>query len=73
MPFERGAHRNQGNMIDNLSILLSHVLIALAFWYLTLRDDVDHEEPPAPDAEPEGFGHAARKRQQSNVKDAPDA
>ncbi|MEQ1539073.1 MAG: hypothetical protein ABL928_09115 [Sphingorhabdus sp.] len=60
-------------MIDNLSILLSHLLIALAFWYLTLRDDVDHEERPAPDAEPEGFGHAIRKRPASKVKDTPDA
>jgi hypothetical protein len=73
MPFERGAHGNQGNMIDNLSILLSHVLLALAFWFLTQRDDVDHEDPPAPDAEPEGFGHAIRKRPQNNTKAAPDA
>jgi hypothetical protein len=60
-------------MIDNLSILLSHVLIALAFWFLTLRDDVDREDPPAPDAEPEGFGHAIRKRPANKVKDTPDA
>ena len=60
-------------MIDNLSILLSHVLIALAFWYLSKRDDLNHEDPPAPDAEPEGFGHAARKRPQSKAKAAPDA
>jgi hypothetical protein len=60
-------------MIDNLSILLSHALLALAFWYLTLRDDVNHEDPPAPDAEPEGFGHAIRKRPQNNAKSAPDA
>ncbi len=62
-------------MIDNLSILLSHVLIALAFWYLTLRDDVNDEAPPAPDREPEGFGHVARnrKRPTAPAKDAPDA
>jgi hypothetical protein len=60
-------------MIDNLSILLSHALLALAFWYLTLRDDVNHEDPPAPDTEPEGFGHAIRKRQQNKTKSAPDA
>ena len=54
-------------MIDNLSILLSHVLIALAFWYLTQRDDVNNEDPPAPDAEPEGFGHAARNRKRPTV------
>jgi hypothetical protein len=49
-------------MIDNLSILLSHVLIALAFWILTRRDDLDLEKAPAPDAEPEGFAHSVRKR-----------
>jgi hypothetical protein len=42
-------------MIDNLSILLSHVLIALSFWILFKRDDLDQEAPPAPDAEPLGF------------------
>jgi hypothetical protein len=60
-------------MIDNLSILLSHVLIALAFWFLTKRDDLDREDPPAPDAEPEGFGHVVRKRPQNIAKDAADA
>ena len=60
-------------MIDNLSILLSHVLIAVAFWFLTLRKDVDHEDPPAPDAEPEGFGHSIRKLPQNNTKTSPDA
>ena len=73
MPFERGARRNQGNMIDNLSILLSHVLIALAFWYLSLRDDLNHEEPPAPDTEPEGFGYVARKRPPTKTRVPPDA
>jgi hypothetical protein len=58
------------NMIDNLSILLSHVLIAIAFWYLTLRDDLDLEDPPAPDTEPEGFGHALRNRKRPTAKDA---
>ncbi len=62
-------------MIDNLSILLSHVLLALAFWYLSSRDDLNHEDPPAPDAEPEGFGHAAlnRKRPKTSAKGTPDA
>jgi hypothetical protein len=62
-------------MIDNLSILLSHVLIALAFWFLAYRDDVDNEQPPAPDAEPEGFGSIVRKRKalQSAKQGAPDA
>ena len=56
-------------MIDNLSILLSHVLIAIAFWYLTLRDDVDQEAPPAPDTDPEGFGNIARNRNRPAAKD----
>ncbi len=42
-------------MVDNFSILLSHILIALAFWYLSQREDLDHEPPPMPDEEPEGF------------------
>jgi hypothetical protein len=62
-------------MIDNLSILLSHVLIVLAFWFLSQRDDLDNEEPPTPDVEPEGFANAVRKRQTRQVKKgaAPDA
>ncbi len=60
-------------MIDNFSILLSHVLIALAFWFLTLREDVNTEDPPAPDAEPEGFGHSARKFKKNKPKVTPDA
>jgi hypothetical protein len=43
-------------MIDNLSILLSHSLLLLAFWLLTKRDDLDSEPPPEPDAQPQGFG-----------------
>jgi hypothetical protein len=50
-------------MIDNLSILLSHGLLALAFWILVNRADLDQEDPPAPDAEPEGF---AAKRPSPN-------
>ncbi len=42
-------------MVDNFSILLSHILIALAFWLLSAREDLDNETPPLPDAEPEGF------------------
>ena len=47
--------RTIAQMIDNFSILLSHVLIAVAFWFLSRRDDLDREDAPAPDAEPEGF------------------
>lgn len=43
-------------MIDNLSILLSHCLILLAFWLLSRRDDLDVEPPPERDSEPQGFG-----------------
>lgn len=50
-------------MIDNFSILLSHALIALAFWFLIRRDDLDQEEPPVPDAEPEGFANSIRRRE----------
>jgi hypothetical protein len=42
-------------MVDNFSILLSHVLLALAFWLLSMRDDLDREPPPLPDETPEGF------------------
>jgi hypothetical protein len=62
-------------MIDNFSILLSHILIALAFWFFSQRDDLDREDPPAPDAEPEGFANVMRKRQQTKktTGGAPDA
>ena len=52
-------------MIDNFSILLSHALLALAFWLLLNRPELDVEEPPAPDAEPPGF---ALKRPSANRK-----
>jgi hypothetical protein len=42
-------------MIDNLSILLSHGLLAWALWTLVNRADLDEEAPPVPDAEPGGF------------------
>jgi hypothetical protein len=42
-------------MVDNFSILLSHGLLILTFWFLTQRDDVNDEAPPPPDSEPEGF------------------
>jgi len=48
-------------MIDNFSILLSHGLLAIAFWFLLQRDDLDKEAPPIPDKEPEGFGHTRLK------------
>jgi hypothetical protein len=33
-------------MIDNFSIGLTHVLIAIALWRLLHRDDLDHEVSP---------------------------
>ena len=47
-------------MIDNFSILLSHALLAFALWQLMNRPDLDVEEPPVPDTEPEGFGRQRR-------------
>lgn len=57
-------------MIDNFSILLSHALLALAFWILSNRPDLDQEELPVPDTEPEGF---AAKRPLPHRKNTPDA
>ncbi|WP_156874134.1 hypothetical protein [Sphingorhabdus lutea] len=48
-------------MIDNLSILLSHGLIALAFWRLLSRDDLDVEAPAPKDSNPTGFAHKNNK------------
>lgn len=57
-------------MIDNFSILLSHALLALAFWLLLNRPELDTEEPPVADAEPEGF---ALRKPSANRKAPPDA
>jgi hypothetical protein len=59
-------------MIDNLSILLSHALLAIALWILMNRPDLDVEAPPVTDTKPEGF---AAKRAPANRKsqDTPDA
>ena len=38
--------RGNRQMVDNFSLLLSHVLIVLTFWLLTRRDDLDNEPPP---------------------------
>lgn len=54
-------------MIDNLSILLSHALLAFALWHLVNRPDLDLEDAAVPDVEPEGFARqrisATRKKQ----------
>ncbi|MGB5079048.1 MAG: hypothetical protein WBO17_16325 [Sphingorhabdus sp.] len=49
---EQGTARQ---MIDNLSILLSHALLALALWNLMNRPELDIEDPPTPETEPEGY------------------
>jgi hypothetical protein len=51
-------------MIDNLSILLSHALLAIALWILMNRPDLDAEEPPVPDVEPQGFARRTRAESQ---------
>jgi hypothetical protein len=47
-------------VIDNLSILLSHALLAIALWRLMNSADLDVEQPPAPDEVPMGFARQAR-------------
>jgi len=43
-------------MVDNFSIALTHGLLLIAAWRLIHRPDLDREEPPERDKEPEGFG-----------------
>jgi hypothetical protein len=59
-------------VIDNFSILLSHALLAFALWHLMNRPDLDLEEPPAPDVEPQGFALQRRpaKRKSRSQPDA---
>ena len=59
-------------MIDNFSILLSHALVAFALWRLMNRADLDAEEPPVPDAEPEGFAYR-RPSAKRKTQGSPDA
>ncbi|MGE3690380.1 MAG: hypothetical protein AB7F98_03255 [Novosphingobium sp.] len=33
-------------MVDNFALGLTHLLMALAFWRLALRDDLDRDPPP---------------------------
>jgi len=47
-------------VIDNLSILLSHALLAIALWRLMKSEDLDVEQPPAPDEAPTGFTRQTR-------------
>lgn len=48
-------------MIDNFSIGLSHLLMAIALWRLLHRDDLDHEVSPR-----------SLWQKQSNVEQQPD-
>jgi hypothetical protein len=32
-------------MIDDFALAISHLLLALAFWRLAMRDDVDRDPP----------------------------
>jgi hypothetical protein len=59
-------------VIDNFSILLSHALLAYAFWQLINKPELDLEEPPTPDLEPEGFAHQrlSAKRKANGQPDA---
>jgi len=60
-------------MIDNFSILLSHGLIAIAFYLLMNRNDLDVEEPPAPDTDVGGFAKqpmASMKQQRTSKQQA---
>ena len=53
-------------MVDNFSIALTHVLMAIALWRLLHRDDLDHEVSPRKlwqqrrDAETAAAGKALR-------------
>ena len=38
--------RYAGRMVDNFSIGLTHLLLAIAMWRLLYRDDLDHEVSP---------------------------
>jgi hypothetical protein len=59
-------------VIDNFSILLSHALLVIALWHLMNRPDLDVENPPTQDEEPEGFAHqrVQRGRKQASTPDA---
>lgn len=73
MSGHRRVGRGRVRMIDNLSILLSHSLILLAFWLLSRREDLDVEPPPERDPEPQGFGIARRAVQSRKKVTPPDA
>jgi hypothetical protein len=48
-------------MVDNFSIAISHLLIALAAWRLVWRADLDKEAPPEKDKVASGFFQQKRR------------
>jgi hypothetical protein len=50
----------KSEMVDNLSIALTHGLLLIAAWRLMHRDDLDVEPPPERDKEPIGFAKQLR-------------
>jgi hypothetical protein len=58
-------------VIDNFSILLSHALLAWAFWVLVNRPELDDETRPAPDTEPQGFAAQKPSASRRSSKNGP--
>lgn len=46
-------------MVDWIALLVSHGLIAIAFWRLMSRADLDDESAPSQRHRPPGFGQSA--------------
>lgn len=57
-------------MVDNFSIAISHLLIALAVWRLIWRADLDKEAPPVKDKLASGFFTRNRAPQVQGDSDA---
>lgn len=49
-------------MIDGFAILLTHMLLLVAYWILRDRDDLDDEAPPPERHRPAGFGWSENER-----------
>lgn len=50
------ARRSLRVLVDWIALLVSHSLMALAFWRLMWRDDLDDEKAPEQRHRPAGFG-----------------
>lgn len=57
-------------MVDNFSIAISHLLIALAAWRLVWRADLDKEAPPEKDKVSSGFFRQNRRPKGEERRDA---